>query len=216
MKYLHVIFDFDGTIADSSKGIFNSIRNVEKIYGFPNSTEEQMRYHIGPSVEKAYSHSYNISGDLLKSVIQTHKEYMVDKGSIEIKFYDGIIDTITKIHDSGIRCSIATLKADAAIQKIIDHFEMGGIIDYALGAEYGKDQTKTDILNNCISSSNISLESTLLIGDSHYDAIGASEANIDFLAVLYGFGFKDAKEVNRYDNIGIVRMSEDILNKMML
>lgn len=216
MKYPHVIFDFDGTIADSSKGIFNSIRNVEKIYDFPNSTEEQMRSHIGPSVEKAYSRSYNISGDLLESVIQTHKEYMVSQGSIEITFYDGIIDTIMKLHNSGIRCSIATLKADAAIQKIINHFEMDGIIDYALGAEYGKGQTKTYILNNCISRSDISLESTVLIGDSHYDAVGATEASIDFLAVLYGFGFKNAEEANRYDNIGSVRMPKDILNKMMI
>lgn len=216
MKYLHVIFDFDGTIADTSKGIFNSIRNVEKTYGFHNSTEEQMGSHIGPSVEKAYSRSYGISGDLLNSVIQTHKEYMVDQGSIEITFYDDIIDVITKMHESGIRCSIATLKADAALKKIMDRFELNEIIDHALGVEYGKGQTKTDILNDCISRSNIPSESTVLVGDSHYDAIGASEADIDFLAVLYGFGFKNAKEVNRYGNIGIANMSKEILDFIML
>lgn len=215
MKYQHVILDFDGTIADTSTGIFNSIRNVEKIYGFSNSTEEQMRYHIGPPVEKAYSHSYNISGDLLKSVIQTHKEYMADQGSIEITFYDGIIDTITKMHNSGIRCSIATLKADVAIQKIIKYFELEGIIDYALGAEYGKGQTKTDILNKCISCSNIPSDLTVLIGDSLYDEIGASEVNIDFLAVLYGFGFKKVEEMNMYHNIGVVNKPKEILNKIM-
>lgn len=215
MKYQHVIFDFDGTIADTSRGVFNSIKNVEETYGLPNMTKDQMMYHIGPPVEKGYSHNYNISGDLLKSVIQTHKEYMID-GSIEMTFYEDIIDVITKIHDSGIYCSIATLKADVALKRIIKHFELDGIIDYALGADYDKVQTKTTILENCISNSSIPTDLTVLVGDSPYDAIGASEVKIDFLAVLYGFGFKNAKEISRHDNIGIARTPKEILDKIML
>lgn len=35
----------------------------------------------------------------------------------------------------------------------------------------------------------------MLIGDSHYDADAAAEAGIDFVAVTYGFGFKNAENV---------------------
>ena len=38
----------------------------------------------------------------------------------------------------------------------------------------------------------------MLIGDSKYDAIGAAQAEIDFIAVTYGFGFKDQNDLNEF------------------
>ena len=49
----------------------------------------------------------------------------------------------------------------------------------------------------CLEKSGCDKSQAVLIGDSKYDAIGAKEAGIDFIAVTYGFGFKtedDAKE----------------------
>lgn len=46
--YKVVIFDLDGTLADTSEGIYNSIRFAQKTMNLKEITLEQMRSHIGP------------------------------------------------------------------------------------------------------------------------------------------------------------------------
>ena len=45
----------------------------------------------------------------------------------------------------------------------------------------------------------VATSETILVGDSEYDADGAAQASVDFLAVLYGFGFKDPDVVRTLD-----------------
>jgi phosphoglycolate phosphatase len=55
-------------------------------------------------------------------------------------------------------------------------------------------------------------DTSLLIGDSSYDALGAQEAGIDFLGVTYGFGFSSLSDANYYPNIGCAETVKDVLN----
>ena len=49
-----VIFDFDGTIADTGKGIFACIRYALKAYGLPDLSEESIRTFIGPPLHDSF------------------------------------------------------------------------------------------------------------------------------------------------------------------
>ena len=46
---------------------------------------------------------------------------------------------------------------------------------------------------------------TVLVGDSEFDVAGAVDAGVDFLAVTYGFGFREAEVLQRY---GITRWAD--------
>lgn len=52
----------------------------------------------------------------------------------------------------------------------------------------------------------------MLIGDSKYDALGAKEIGIDFIAVTYGFGFKSANDTEIYDCAAICKNTNKLLN----
>ena len=56
----------------------------------------------------------------------------------------------------------------------------------------------------------VSKTDAVLIGDSKYDAIGAEQAGIDFIAVTYGFGFKSAADADEYANVGAVDSVEKL------
>lgn len=62
-KYKLVIFDMDGTIADTSPGIFNSIRYTEEKMGLPEINYEQMYSHVGPPMEESYNRNFGLTGD---------------------------------------------------------------------------------------------------------------------------------------------------------
>ena len=55
-----------------------------------------------------------------------------------------------------------------------------------------------------------------MIGDSIYDAIGAEEAGIDFIAVTYGYGFKNKEEASQVKNVFIAENVSDIISFLNL
>ena len=54
-NYKLIIFDLDGTLADTSPGILNSIRYARKMMNLPEITLEQMYSHVGPPMEESYA-----------------------------------------------------------------------------------------------------------------------------------------------------------------
>lgn len=209
-NYKLIIFDMDGTLADTSPGIFNSIRYTENKMNLPEITEEQMYSHVGPPMEVSYNRNFGLEGDALKQAVSYHKEYAMMQGYKELKFYDGIVELIAKLRECGIKTAVATLKAHTTALKIFDSFGMQDTFDQVIGAKAEQPMTKAEMLVYCANQCGCDLKDTVLIGDSQYDAIGAKEAGIDFIGVTYGFGFRSHEDVMEYDNVAICDTVDDI------
>lgn len=202
--YRLIIFDLDGTLADTSEGIYNSIRYTqEKMNLYPPETEEQMRSHIGPPVEESYNRIFGLTGERLQQAAAYHKEYALQKGLYEARLYDGIPELLAQLKPDH-RLAVATLKFEETANKMLTHLGIAHYFDIICGAIPGQHTTKLDTLQRAMLHCHAIPDQTLLIGDSQYDAIGAQQAGMDFLAVTYGFGFKNEDNVNRHLSIGIL------------
>ena len=208
MKKL-VIFDMDGTLADTSEGIFNSIRYTQKMMNLPEITYEQMLSHVGPPMEESYARNFGLSGESLKKAVQYHKEYAMKKGYRELKVYDGIIDLLEKLRNAGIKTAVATLKAQTTADKIAKEY-FPNLFDVIIGTNLENPLTKAEMLIKCIDKFQFSKDDVVLIGDSIYDAKGAEEAEIDFIAVTYGFGFQPNEDISA-NHIAIADNPEDLI-----
>ena len=49
-----------------------------------------------------------------------------------------------------------------------------------------------------------------MVGDSDNDAIGAESIGVEFIGVTYGFGFKNANDVNKFKNIGVANTCQEV------
>ena len=216
-KYKLVMFDLDGTLTDSgpgivkSPGILNSIRYTQKMMELPEITEEQMRSHVGPPMEESYNRNFGLTGDDLKKAVMYHKEYAVMKGYKEIELYQGIKQLFDMLKAKDIKIAVATLKAHVTAIKIFDSLEMTDVFDYIIGTDVKDPKTKAELLMDCISNMGCRKEECVLVGDSKYDAIGAQEAGIDFIAVTYGFGFAKAENIE-YPCVKVADNTTDIYN----
>ena len=198
MKKL-VIFDMDGTLADTSLGIVNCVRYTQEQMKLPEITYEQMLSHVGPPMEKSYAKNFGLSGERLKEAIDYHKEYAIKQGYRELKVYDGIIELLDGLKKKEVRMAVATLKAQTTAEKILNEFALSAYFDMVIGTDENNTKTKADMLKICTRRLHVENSEALLIGDSIYDAAASKEAGIDFIAVTYGFGYKsksDAEESN--------------------
>lgn len=211
LKYKLVIFDLDGTLADTSPGIYNSIRYAQKMMNLPEITLEQMRSHVGPPMEESYNRNFGLTGDDLKKAISYHKEYAVQNGYKELELYEGVITVLDSLKQAGIKIAIATLKAETTAVKIFEYLGIKDKFDFIVGADIANPLTKSQMIDKIVDAAEVTKENTVLIGDSKYDALGADESGVGFIAVTYGYGFSIESNIE-YSNVGVAQTPAKILN----
>lgn len=208
--YKTIIFDLDGTLADTSEGIYNCIRYAQEKMSLPPISSEQMRSHIGPPMHESYERNFHLTGSDLEKAIGYHKEYALTKGLFEASLYKGIPELLSLLKESGCKLAVATLKYEETAQKMLSFLNVAPYFDVICGALSDVKLTKAQLLEKCVDLCQGEKSTALLIGDSSYDALGAQEAGIDFLGVTYGFGFTNKQEVDEFPNVGCAESPTEI------
>ena len=196
MKKQYIFFDFDGTLVDTSEGIFYSLAYALECMGETAMSEQDMRRFIGPPLEWSFVTYNNMSKqDADKATEHFRKVYKIDGVNMH-KVYDGVIETLKELKSRGKKLIIATSKPEPLAVQIMKDNGFYDYFDVISGATFdGKRSTKEQVLNYALSLAKPdSLSDCVLVGDSKSDAVGANAVGMDFVGVLYGFGArKDLK-----------------------
>ena len=75
-----VIFDVDGTILDTSEGIFESVEYTIKHFGFHDLTDKQLKEFIGPPIQNSFSSKYDLHGDILQEIATVFRDRYKSEG----------------------------------------------------------------------------------------------------------------------------------------
>ena len=211
-EYSTYFFDLDGTITDSSLGITNSALYALKKLGIIEDDRAKLYQFIGPPLNVSFREYYGFSEEKAWEAVTYYREYYQDKGIFENRVYDGFEEMLKVLKAAGKRLVVATSKPEPYARKIIDYFGLSNYFDYIAGMGLdGKRGTKAEVIRYALSVCGIEDKSgVLMVGDRKYDVIGAREAGIDCLGVLYGFGSREELESAGADYI--VETVGDIIN----
>ena len=208
-KYNLVIFDLDGTLLDTSKGIFNSVRYAENQMGFTKINDELLKRFVGPPPKLMYMKQYGIDEETALKAAKKHREYGRTKAVFEAEVYEGMEDVLNKLKSNGYKLAVATLKSQAIAETVLENFGLEKYFDCIVGMDVNETLTKSMTIKLAMQNTEI-CDKAVMIGDSPYDYEGALEANVDFIGVTYGFGFED-KEASNYE-FDVAKTSRDILD----
>ncbi len=193
-KYQLIIFDLDGTLLDTSPGIYNSVRYAEKQMGFAPIPDEQLREFVGPPPKQMYMRKYGVDEETALAAVRWHREYGREKAVYEARVYPGMEDTLTALKDRHYQLAVATLKGQKIAERVLDNFHILRYFDAVTGMDDQETRTKCETIRLSVRKVG-HCERVLMVGDSVYDCIGAAEAGVDFLAVTYGFGIQNDSDV---------------------
>lgn len=188
-QYELVLFDLDGTLLDTSPGIFNSVRYAESQMGLTPIPNERLKEFVGPPPKKMYAQVYGLEEGCALLAAQKHREYSREKAIYEAKAYPGIENLLAKLKAQGYKLGVTTLKSQPIAETILEHYGLGRYFDVIIGMDAQESLTKCKTIQLAIEKTNTTGK-VVLIGDSQYDYDGAQEAGADFIGVLYGFGFR--------------------------
>lgn len=193
----HIFFDFDGTIMDTSPGIYDSFDRVIAHYklDYPRSEYDRM---IGPPLKESFGNILNLPESEIRNAIKVYRDYYSTEGMYNAKVYDGVVELIENLRKGGKKIYTATSKPELFTRKILERYELDHLFDFIGGSdleERGRVEKK-DVVEYVISTRRLSdnKESCILIGDRKYDVIGAHEAGIRCAGILWGFGSREEFE----------------------
>ena len=209
--YHTILFDLDGTLTDSGPGITNSVAYALKKWGIIENDVNKLKKFVGPPLDTSFAKYYGFSKEKCVQAIQYYREYYLTKGIYENQVYDGLEEVLKKLKEAGKQLVVATSKPEVFAREIIRYFHLDSYFSYVAGMELdGGRGTKAEVIEYAIRSCGAEdRREILMIGDRKHDVIGAREAGIDCVGVLYGFGSEE--ELKEAGAAGIAASVEDIL-----
>ena len=192
MTYRNLIFDLDGTLTNPYQGILNSLQYSLRQLNVENIPLEVPSAFIGPPLQKSFKQLFDLNDKQTELAVEYFRDYYGKAGLYENEVFEGISELFEGLHDLGFKIFVATSKLEKYAQLILEHFELDKYLDDMIGADYKGNHTKAELIQNLIDRYRLNPPETVMIGDTHFDMIGASECEIDSIAVGYGFGEKES------------------------
>lgn len=191
-KYDAVLFDFDGTIADTGEGIFACVKSAIAAVSFEPLDEKLLRTFIGPPIFDSFRNTAGMTDEQSEKAVEEYRKAYSQSGIYKFKLYDGIEALLRKLHESGVKIAIASSKPAVFIKRIIDYLNFNDIIDCVSCPDCdGVHRSKAELILNAVSEFGISKERTLMVGDRHFDIDGAKIAGVESVGVTFGYGSED-------------------------
>lgn len=194
MSFSHILFDLDGTLTNPRLGIGNSLRYALTQMQIDGYSDEILESFIGPPLQQGFSTLFGLSESHTTLAVEHFRTYFGDKGWCENEPYVGILQLLEELHFAGKKVYVVTSKLEKYAQMIVRHFGFDPYIDDLQGADYsGKHSGKGQLIARLMERNRLTASSSLvMIGDTHYDILGAKEQSISSVAVAYGFGTSES------------------------
>ncbi len=214
MRYKTVLFDLDGTLFDTSEGLFAYTVQIVKQYGLGTPTSEQLKKTIGPFLRDSFRDLFGAKEEMLDPMMADFYKGYNQNGYQMSTIYPDIEKLLQSLHAQGVTIGVATLKQDEAANKMMDYFGLRPYLSAVCGASDDDSvSTKADVIRLALKQlGNPAPHTVLLVGDSANDALGAKACGLDFLAVTYGFGFHCAQDAAVFGPVFTASSAQEVLD----
>lgn len=174
------IFDFDGTLSESILFMFEAMRNAYKRLGLKPPTDAEISAHFGCN---EYGMLRNISPDRIDDIFPLYlEEYEALHGQSIL--FDGIIDIVRRIKDSGAIVGLVTGKHKATAEISLRLYGIADLFDEVRCGE-PQGSVKTEKISDILKVRNIAPENAWYLGDTVLDIKDAKAAGVHMLSVAW-------------------------------
>jgi phosphoglycolate phosphatase len=181
-----IVFDWDGTLADSTGIIARSIRDALRDMGEAVPDEEAARYVIGLGL-----------ADALRTVAPTlplerHSELVAHyrnrylAAEQDIPMFEGAAKLLEDLESAGYYLGVATGKSRAGLDRVLMKNGLAARFHATRCADEGRPKPHPDMLLHLMDRLGVAPGATLMIGDTTHDLMLARNAGVAAVAVTYG------------------------------
>lgn len=190
-----VLFDLDGTLTDSARGILDCFVHALDVVGAPRPDEQALRGVLGPPLVHSFA-QLGLDEVRIGRARAAYRARYDTQGWAQNAVYPGIPELLDRVTASGVTLGVATSKNERMARRILRHFDLDGHFTFIGGASDDESRTeKSDVIAHTLEQlgrpsvpTDGGSPSVLMIGDRSHDVIGAARFGIPAVLVGWGYG----------------------------
>jgi phosphoglycolate phosphatase len=185
-QYELIVFDWDGTLMDSTGAIVASIKAAAADLGIEPPPEARARHIIGLGLIDALRHALpDLPKERYQDVAQRYRHHYLSRDQ-DLLLFEGVENLLADLAEAGHMLAVATGKTRVGLNRAFEVSGIGSRFHGSRCADECRSKPDPQMLEELMDEFGVTAEETLMIGDTTHDLLMARNAGVAALAVTYG------------------------------
>lgn len=191
--YELLVFDWDGTLADSAAPIVSGMQRAIAELRLPARADRQIRELIGLSFHDAVERLFpELTPADVHRALEDYRRLLVAgghslHGPAEAPLFDGALEMLRELRAAGYRLAVATGKSRASLQRsFARHPELRALIGASRCADETASKPDPAMLHDLLQHEELPPEAAMMVGDTEFDMAMARAARMPAVGVACG------------------------------
>jgi phosphoglycolate phosphatase len=185
-RYDLIVFDWDGTVMDSTEVIAGSIQAACRDLGLAAPSDNAAKHVIGLGLQEALGRAVpDLKEDQRGDLVARYRHHFLARGE-NIPLFDGAQQTIAELHAAGHWLAVATGKSRQGLQRAMQTSGMESYFHATRTADQTFSKPHPAMLLEIMDQLGVMAERVLMVGDTTHDLQMARNAGVDAIGVTHG------------------------------
>lgn len=204
------IFDWDGTISDSTQKIIGCMHLASDAEGLPRLGDDQVREIIGLGLPEAIATLYpELDSGGVMSMRDAYSRHFIEADSEPSGFFPNVEDTLETLLSRGHHIAVATGKSRAGLNRVLSSLSWDDYFHASRCADETASKPHPKMLHELLGHFEVAAERAVMVGDTEFDMEMASRAEMPKVAVDYGAHHVD--RLRNYDPVMCISDFSELL-----
>ena len=210
MKYKLLVFDFDGTLADSEASIMDALQLVARDFGLSGVDMENARRSIGLPLRHTIEMGLGLEAESVSKAVELYRKHYNEVAFESTHLFPGVKETLDLLRQDFL-LAVASSKSRNGLLAMMRHLGIYDRFSFIAGAQdVRQGKPAPDMVLLALEALDVPAEKSLVIGDTVYDIEMGQRALADTCAVTYGNNSAD--ELRRLNPTFLIDSFERVMS----
>lgn len=187
MKTKAILFDFDGTLANTTKGILATMTEVFRRMGTAVPSDDAMAHTIGLPLFNALKQLGNYSDEDAQKAVDLYRDLFMEFEVCNISIFPEVVETLENLRSMGIRMAVVTSRDAFSLELILKNNRIDGFFESCItNNDKLPRKPAPDMVLTMLKRLDITADEAIVVGDTIYDIEMGNSAGCRTIAVTYG------------------------------
>lgn len=185
-RYKAVIFDWDGTVMDSTSCIAGAIQAACTDLELPVPSFEEASWVIGLSLDSALQRcAPTLAPERIPEFTERYRHHFFLQDQA-LTMFDGVVPMFDDLKSRNVLLGVATGKSRLGLDRVLQAQRLEDRFDYTRCADEAQGKPHPAMLFDIMERLDLDPHHVLMVGDTTHDIQMATRAGVDSMAVTYG------------------------------
>ncbi len=187
MTYRLVVFDWDGTLMDSTGAIVRAALDAIEALGWPPLAPDRIREIIGLGLRESWERLFPAGRDEdFSAFVEAYRGRFFAAENQSSRLYPGMRGLVSELCARGHLLAVATGKSRRGLDRDFERTGLGHRFAASCTADESRSKPDPEMLLSLIARTGCAPGQVLMVGDTEYDLEMARRAGVDAVGVTWG------------------------------